>query len=283
MTWSLLLNEAVLLACILAGAAVGLWLHRRVASGGADGVVDRSDMGRLGETIGFIGGAFGILLGLLLIFSVQHFGDARNAARDEAVASSSLFKSASPFSQAERDLLRRDLVCLMRSSATDDWTSGENKDLTGSSTTNAWEARVQSDVEALSYDTDARSGYQYFIVQDSLDVSKARQARLLYTQPDIPLAIWIIIWVCTFVFIGLLAFHLGDRRWLVRMSIIAVSIVLLVTIGTLTALDEPFTGSGSSVTPVALNGALTLLQDATPGPIWDPCPPMPVTTANSGG
>ncbi|MCX6433279.1 MAG: hypothetical protein NTX29_10980 [Actinobacteria bacterium] len=257
MTWSLLLNEAVLLACIVAGAAVGLWIHRRVASGGSGGEVDHHDMDRLGETIGFIGGAFGILLGLLLIFSVQHYGDARNSARDEAVASSSLFKSASPFTQVERDRLRRDLVCLMRSSATDDWTAGESKDLTGSSITNAWEAQVQADVEKLTYDTDARNGYQYFIVQDSLDVSKARQARLLYTQPDIPL--------------------------LVRMSVIACSIILLVTIGTLTALDEPFTGAGSSVTPVALNGALTRLHDATPGPIWDPCPTMSVTTANSGG
>lgn len=274
MTWSLILHELVLLACVVCGAGIGLWANRRISARAEDGQIADADLGRLSDTIGFIGGAFGILLGLLLLFSVQHFGDSREAAREEAVAASSLFKSSSPFAAPERDQLRGDLVCLMRSSMTEDWVSGASLDLTGAENTNAWESRVQTDVEGLTYDTDARVGYQYFVIQDSLDMAKARQARLLYSQPDIPFAIWIVIWVCTFVFIGLLAFYLADRRWLVRISIIATYIVLLVTIGTLTALDEPFTGVAATVEPVAMAGALTRLQDAAPGAIWDPCPQL---------
>ena len=40
---------------------------------------------RLTDAIAFVGGAYGIVLGLLLVFAVQHFVDTRHVSREEAI------------------------------------------------------------------------------------------------------------------------------------------------------------------------------------------------------
>ena len=275
---AVLINEAALLVCVIVGWFAGLLGNRWLAARRNSAGLPEDEVGRLGDVIGFVGGALGILLGLLLIFAVQHFADAKDASRNEAVASVGLFNASGPYPTAQRDALRHDLVCLMRSSATEDWQAGSVQDLTGAENTNAWALKVQQDVETLPFATDAQSSNHYFVTQELLEAGKARQMRLLYSVPDIPLAIWIVIYVCSLIFIGLLAFHMADRQWLARLSVTATYLVLVVIVGTLTVLDLPYSGLGASLQPVAMQGSLIRLQDAYPGDIWRPCEQLAVTT-----
>lgn len=279
MLLSLFLYEAMLLLVVGAGWLVGRWLMRRYRNeprpGTAPDAADDPEPGseRLTDALGFVGGAYGILLGLLLVFAVGHFVDTRQVTREEAITAAALFNAVNPYPAEVRDPLRHDLVCYMRSAAVDDWEAAHVGDLTGSENTNAYATSVQQRIEALPQDEDVEASNHYFVTEEILDLAKYRQLRLLYSVPEIPPVIWVVVYVSAFAFVALMVFHLGRGRRLTRLAVGATTLVLVAIIGALIQLDAPYVGIGSSLRPVAIDAALTRLEDAQPEPasIWAPC------------
>jgi protein-S-isoprenylcysteine O-methyltransferase Ste14 len=263
---SLIVSELALVLCVAAAWFLGGRIARARPSQDNEG-----GGAHLTDSVAFVGGAFGLILGLLLVFSVQHFNDAQNSARLETVNTVALFHAANPYPEDQRAQLRRDVVCLMRSTETTDWEAASSLDLTGSEDTSAWAARVQNDVEALTVDTNAQKSNHFFLTQDSLDLARNRQLRLLFALPDIPLVVWLVIYVCSFVFTGLLVIHLWPRRRVSAISVTATTLILIAVIGTLNMLDMPYVDIGGTADPVAMRASLIQLEDAFPGPIWAPC------------
>ncbi|MFM2438837.1 MAG: hypothetical protein RLZ55_1662 [Actinomycetota bacterium] len=277
----------VLAAGWWAGAVLGRNFRRRkatpastdAADGGtpdepaAETAPDDTSTDRITDSLAFVGGAYGILLGLLLVFAVGHFVDTRQAAREEAITAAALFNIVEPYPKESRDALRHDLVCLMRTSATDDWAAAKAGDFTGSENTNTYALAVQRQVEALPQETATEASNHYFATESNLNLAKSRQLRLLYAAPEIPPAVWLVIYVSAFVFIGLMAFHLGERTRLARIALPATGLVLIAIVGSLAALDTPYSGAGVALKPLALEAALSRLQDAYPEPaaLWAPC------------
>lgn len=278
MVW-LLLAELLLLVVVALGWLVGRWLVSRYRSKPRpDGSADPDDESvpgseRLTDTIGFVGGAYGILLGLLLVFAVGHFVDARQVTKDEAATAAALFNAVDPYPAEVRDPLRHDLLCYMDSVANDDWAAARAGDLTGSENTGAYATRVQQQIQALPQEEAVESSNHYFVTEELLDLAKYRQQRLLHAVPEIPPVIWVVLYVSAFLFVGLTVFHLGRRRWLGRLAVASTTILLAAIIGALIQLDAPFVGIGTSLRPVALEAALTRLRDANPTPttLWEPC------------
>ncbi|TXH42733.1 MAG: DUF4239 domain-containing protein [Actinobacteria bacterium] len=277
---SLLLIELLMVGVIMAGwwagAALGKWFRRDRRANDADhaeAVDDERSTDRITDSLAFVGGAYGILLGLLLVFAVGHFVDTRQAAREEAISAVALFNSVEPYPAEQRDRVRHDLICLMRSSATDDWAASTASDFTGSENTNAYAVAVQRQLEALPQESAVEASNHYFVTDSNLALAKARQLRLLYAAPEIPPAVWVVIYVSAFVFVGLMAFHLGERRRLARVALPATGLVLVAIVGSLAVLDTPFSGAGVALRPLALEAALTRLQDAYPEPasMWSGC------------
>lgn len=274
---SLMLAEVILLAVVAAGWLAGRWLlnrYRRKSRPGSHGD-DEAEAGseRLTDTIAFVGGAYGILLGLLLVFAVGHFVDARQVSKDEAATAAALFAAVDPFPVTVRDTLRHDLLCYMSSAATDDWAAMRAGDLTGSENTGAYASRVQKEIAALPQDKDVEASNHYFVTEEILDLAKDRQLRLLHAVPEIPPVIWLVLYVSAFLFMGLTVFHLGQRRWLTRLAVAATTLLLMAIIGALIQLDAPYVGIGTSLRPVALDAAMERLRDANPTPasLWAPC------------
>src|SRR5690606_7642012 len=102
--------------------------------------------GVLTDALAYVSGVLGIMLGLMLFFSVQVYEEVRQSAREEAVALADVFENAEYFPASPADQVRRDTICLMRSVATDSWTSAESGDLTGDENTAAWAARVRASI-----------------------------------------------------------------------------------------------------------------------------------------
>ena len=255
--------------CIALGWIVGVVAHRRFLGG------DDSDTSSgLTDAVAFIGGAFGIILGLLLVFAVQHFADTREKAREEAASSVELFNAVSPFREAEKRDIRRSLICYMRAVVEDDWEASRRADLTGSQTVSVWAERIQRGVDATSLDNETRKSAHYFLMERAIELDGERMLRLQLALPEIPPAIWLVIFVCTFAFITLMTVHLGSRRHLRVVTNTAAGIVLVAIVATLASLDEPYTGSSATVSPIAMESSLILLQDAYPGEDWSPCPDL---------
>jgi hypothetical protein len=275
--FSLLVSEVVLLVVIAAGWWAGRWLltryrgKPRAESTGGEAPDTGSE--RLTDTIAFVGGAYGILLGLLLVFAVGHFVDARQVSKDEAATAAALFNAVDPFPASVRDPLRHDLICYMRSVATDEWAAMRAGDLTGSENAGAYATKVQQEIGALPQDEDVEASNHYFVTEEILELAKDRQLRLLHAVPEIPPVIWLVLYVSAFLFMLLTVFHLGRRRWLARLAVAATTLLLMAIIGALIQLDAPYVGIGTSLRPVALTAATERLQDANPQPasLWAPC------------
>ncbi|MFN8126244.1 MAG: hypothetical protein U0R64_07035 [Candidatus Nanopelagicales bacterium] len=262
---------ALVLVCVALGWGVGVLLYRRVLSSRTR--PDQSDVG-LTDAVAFVGGAFGIILGLLLVFAVQHFADTRDIARQEAASAVAMFNAASPYPPEDRSDVRRSVICYMRAVAQDDWEASRRADLTGSENVAAWAAKIQHRVDALPFETKSQESTHYFMVDNSLQLDSDRSVRLQLALPEIPPAIWVVIFVCTFGFITLLTIHLGPRRRLRIITVLVSTVVLLAVVMSLAALDEPYTGTTATIAPVAMESSLVALEDAFPKEDWGPCPTL---------
>ena len=63
--------------------------------------------------------------------------------------------------------MRHDLICLMRSSATDDWAASTASDFTGSENTNAYAVAVQRQLEALPQESAVEASNHYFVTDST--------------------------------------------------------------------------------------------------------------------
>ena len=268
---SLLVIEAILIACIAGGWVLGRVLTRR-ARARAAASAERAVDSELTDALGFVGAAFGIILGLLLVFAVQHYNDARATAREEATNAVALFHAAGPFPTAQRDAVRRDVLCTMRSITSADWAAAHEINPAGSPATSAWLQNLQETTGTLPVDTPSRSMSHEILVSEFVDLVKNRQLLLVYAQPEIPTIIWLVIFACTFAFTLLMVMHLANRKRLAIISVLTSAVVLVVIVGSLTDLDYPFAGTAGGLAPTAMETSLTTLQNEFPAVDWSPCP-----------
>ncbi len=94
------LNWVGLLLSTLLGIALGLTLSRYLARNELPEDNTYSATGFLTDALAYVSGVLGIMLGLLLFFSVEVYEDASSSARDEALALVNVYESADYFPQA---------------------------------------------------------------------------------------------------------------------------------------------------------------------------------------
>lgn len=269
-----LIGQLVLLATVLGGWFLGKLIHRWIVKRSAREETSNGELSRLSDTVSFVGGASGILLGLLLVFAVQHYTDAQAASRDEAVKNARLFYALGPFDQTERTEARQALICYMDSVATDDWSATAAGDITGAENTTAWSKEVRTQLDNLTVETDKITTAFQVLDEQSLGVAELRQYRLLIAQPQIPLIVWFVIYLSSFVLAALLALHLADRKYLGRISITATYIILSVVVTSLGVLDQPFDSAIGGMQPIAMQSTIQTLTDAYPEVLPDSCPEL---------
>ena len=262
----------LIVPALLVAIGIGWFIGSRIASKATVAHPGQTQESRLTDAIAFVGGAYGIVLGLLLVFAVQHFVDTRQVSREEAITAAALFSAVEPFDTEPRDVVRRDLVCYLRALATDDWAASQVTDPTGSENASAYGLRMQQGVQELALDTVSQENSHFYATEAVLKLVSERQLRLLYANPEIPVIVWVVILVAALVFVALMAYHLHDDRALTRVAIGSTAVVLVVITTALVMLDRPFVGWGAALQPVALEGTLRQIQDEYPDPsLWEPC------------
>jgi hypothetical protein len=213
-----------------------------------------SASGFLTDALAYVSGVLGIMLGLMLFFSVQVYEEVRQSARDEAVALADVYENAEFFPAAAADTMRRDTICLMRSVATDSWVSAASGDLTGDENTAAWAARVRASIGDLPTRTNTQHEAQAQMMAAFQEAQNACQKRILSSMVSLP-----------------------DRP---RTALILIGACLVFTMGVVGALSmfaTPFTDLGVSVEPDDIEAALLRLEDISPDQNWQPCDRLAVS------
>lgn len=255
----------ILWGLIASGVALSVFVRRRTKS---DEKVEYQ------VVLGFIGAAYGLLLGLLVVFAAGHYSDVRREAQREASSLVALWDTVAVYPPETKDAVRHDLICYMRSIVADEWPSMERGSPLEAPRTLAFGSRVRAGVRSLPIDDERqRTAYGRATVLIT-DAGASRQQLLFFTEPEIPNALWVVIYVGAFVLFFLLPTHYAGRPG-GRLGVASVAVLITVVVIVLGMLDRPFE-VGARVHPDEMRQAIDLLSvgEAKVG-VLRPCPATP--------
>ena len=259
----------------IAAAGLGLLIHRvHVRRAGTADSEEPLGYAGMDGAVSFIGGAAAFLLGVLMLASLDHYNATKAVVGEEALAFDAAFTSTEGLGAKDQGIIQRDLICLMGSVATNSWAAAEAGDFRGSDETHAWRRRASDHANAVDPKTKAQENSLAALQSELINASKSGQERLLTAQSDLPLALWILVFVSVFALISSLTALLRSHpnRILAVSSLAAVLLLTTAMMWTLTTFGEPFNKSdGVYIPPRALNATLVRLQNSYPGADWSPC------------
>jgi hypothetical protein len=252
-----IVHVLILWGVIGAAAALSAVVHRRRTS---------EDVPEYGSALTFVGASYGLLLGLLVVFAVGHFNDVRTEAQKEASSLASVYDAVSLYPPATRDQVRHGILCYMRSIADDEWPSMERGGQLETPRTLRFGDRVRTDLRSLSADGSAQASAYGRAATLMSDAGQSRERLLFLTAPEIPTALWVVIYVGAFLVFLLLALHYAvrpaGRVWALGTGVVLMTVVVAV----LAMLDQPF-GIGAQVHPDQMRQAVNLLLTGVTNPI----------------
>jgi len=232
-----------------AAAALAVVLHRRRTTDEAP---------EYQSALTFVGASYGLLLGLLVVFAVGHITDVQNQSQQEASSLVSLYDTTGVYPSQTRDHIRHDLVCYMRSIVQDEWPSMERGSPLEAPRTLGFGDQVRADLRTLPTSNPAQGSAYGRAATLVSDASGSRQRLLFFTEPRIPVALWVVIYVGAFVVFLLLAGHYATRP-VGRISALAtVAVLMTVVVAVLAMLDQPY-GLGVHAQPDQMRQAINLV------------------------
>lgn len=252
----------ILWGVISAAAALGVVVHRRAT---------RDEAPEYQSSLTFVGAAYGLLLGLLVAFAVGHYSDVRHESQAESSSLVALYDTVGVYPHETRDPVRHNLVCYMRSIVQDDWPSMERGNQLEARRTLALCDRVRADVRNLPVDDPRQGSASGRAATLITDAGQSRQRLLFFTQPEIPTALWVVIYVGAFLVFLLVVVHYATRPAGRIVALGSVAVLMTVVVGVLATLDQPF-GIGARVHPAQMRQAVDLvLADGKNPAILGPC------------
>lgn len=266
----------IYLAIVFAtGIIAGLMIHRAYLRG-VDNARPADPAGGEGMSgaVGFIGGTAAFLLSLLMLGSLDHYNSTKAIVADEALAYSAAFESTNELAPEDQAKARRDLVCLMRSVATNSWAAAQSEDLTGSDNTHAWRRRASADATTVTTRTKAQENSLNTLQTELINASKSGQQRLLAAEADLPIALWGLVFLSIFVLVAMLTALLSSypSRILAVTSMVGALLMSAAMVWTLSAFDQPFDqGDGVYISPRDINAVMVRMEGTYPGAAWAPC------------
>ncbi|MEG0161264.1 MAG: hypothetical protein RR714_03025 [Aurantimicrobium sp.] len=276
LTTQVLITQGILLGCVLLGWFAGGLIHKFADKRFTEGDLKGHELGRLSDTLAFVGGAVGIMLGLLLSFAVADFDATKGSIQSMGRTSLTIFSATESLAEEQRVEIRRDVACALRSSVNNDWEAIGNGDRGGSPITTEWLLKLNSDVAHADLSTIQQQQNFPILASSVAELTSAREELVMGNSALIPFVVWLVIYFSAFVMTALLAMHLADRKLLARISAAMSWGMLAVILFALTVLDAPLAPVLGTPTlePLPLQETLQVLEESFPhSTIWADCPP----------
>ncbi len=243
----------------VAAAACGmLWLARR------NPMNERfsSELGEHSRAFDFLGIAFAILLGFVVLQAYDSYNDAKRGAEQEAQAVLELTRTAEAFTPEEHELLEGTLVCYGRAVIEQGWPAmrdgGEGSPVVtdwGSRFRKAaFEVRVRTLVEEAAF-------RQLLMEQDTR--IEGRRIRLAEAVRVTPPPMWFVLILGALLTIGWIVLG-ANRRGSFGVQASAVASVAAMATATLLLvwfLDHPFADESGSIRPIEMKEVLRVIEE----------------------
>ena len=264
-----------LLAAIIVGVAAAaaglLWLGRRNPMNEQFS----SQLGEHSSAFDFLGIAFAILLGFVVLQAYDSYNDAKRGAEQEAQAVLELTRTAAAFTPEEHARLEGTLVCYGRAVIEQGWPamrdSGE-----GSPVVTDWgrlfreaafELRVRTLVEEAAF-------RQLLEEQDRR--IEGRRMRLAEAVRVTPPPMWFVLILGALLTTGWIVLGANRRgNFVVQASAVAsVAAMATATLLLVWFLDHPFTDESGSITPIEMREVLRVVEEeshAESAEVTHPC------------
>ena len=266
LTTQILITQGILLGCVLLGWFAGGLIHKFADKRFEEGDLKGHELGRLSDTLAFVGGAVGILLGLLLSFAVADFDDTKGSIQNMGSSSLTIFSASESLNEDQRFEIRRDVVCALQSSIGNDWEAIGNSQRGGSPITTDWLLKLNHDVAHADLSTIQQQQNFPILVSGVAQLTDAREELVMGNTALIPFVVWLVIYFSAFVMTALLAMHLADRKLLARISAGMSWGMLAVILFALTVLDAPLAPVFGTPTlePIPIQDTLQVLEESFP-------------------
>ena len=257
----------ILLGLVVLALAVAFVAERRRRKGG--------EKPEYQVALGFVGAAYGLLLGLLVAFGASHYSDVRHQAQDEASSFVALWDTVAVDPPQIRNPMRHDVLCYMRSIRDNDWPSMERGIRLQSPRAGHFGDRLRATIHRLPQDNKLEQSAYGRAESIMTDADKARQQLLFFTESEVPTVLWVVIYVGAFLLFLLIALHYAGRPAGRFVALGSVVTLLTVVVAVLSMLDQPYR-AGARVHPSELRHAIDLVNPhrATTG-IYAPCSTAP--------
>ena len=266
---------AGLIVIVVAAVAVGVMLLvRRNAPEGSY----FADGDRASAVFGVLATGFAVLIGFVVFLSFESFDTSRSGAEAEARVVTQQLETAQFMPEASRARLSGELVCYAREVVNGEWRRMEAGSIGES--INPWAAAMFRTIKATAPTSAAeQTAYDKWFDQVT-DREAGRADRIHGAAGVIPAPIWIVLFVsAAIIFVFMLLFaDSAERAFVQAIMIGGVAVVIASTLLLLWFMDNPYHEGVGGLQPVAMERALTIMQEqlAVVGGATPPCDEMGV-------
>jgi hypothetical protein len=143
----------------------------------------------------------------------------------------------------------------------------------------AWGDHLRAETRDLPLETDQERTAYGRALGFITDAGKARQQLLFFTEPRIPTALWVVIYVGVFLMVLLISLIYTDNPKGRVTALGCLILLLTVVVAVLSMLDRPF-GTGVRVPPNEMRQAIALVQSGRTPVDLQSCPARPPKRAS---
>jgi Protein of unknown function (DUF4239) len=241
----------------VAAALAALFLLRRRAPPG--GYFD--DTARAAGVFTVLGTVVAVLLAFVIFLALETYSTAKEAAGQEAVATTQMYRTAALLPDPGGSTLRGDLVCYARAVVDDEWRT--MRDGRESLIVHGWLDSMASTLSSISPANDREAtAYDEWFAQDA-QRREGRRGRLAQAEPFVPGLVWAVLVIgAVLVVVHAVAFADSSERVLVQVIMVgAITAVLASGLVVVSYLDTPFGERTGSVEPTEMRFTLELMRE----------------------
>ena len=243
----------------VAAASVGLlWLARR------NPMNERfaSQLGEHTRAFDFLGIAFAILLGFVVLQAYDSYNDAKRGAEQEAQAVLELTRTASAFTPEEHERLEGTLVCYGRAVIEQGWPAmhdgGE-----GSPVVTDWGRRFrEAAFEVRVHSLVDEAVFRQLLAEQDRRI-EGRRMRLAEAVRVTPPPMWFVLILGALLTVGWIVLGADRRGSFVVQACAVASVAAMATAALLLVwfLDHPFTDESGSIRPIEMEEVLRVIEE----------------------